>query len=447
MSYLGETGISLPRHTYRSPTALEGIAMLKRGCIATKYGRAGKPHKVTFTLSIDERTLSWKGNGLINSLIGKQPRSCALYTAVSLLIGRESAVFRRFQGVRAHARTRFQDDFAVAEDLPDEDEPHLSFSLRFGQSEERDTLDICFDDGQEELFGLWVAAVRALVPAQALGPDLRKAAVGQPTAAPGDASSAPQLVRPQAMPSPQPFDDLFASLSPASSATVECKPRAPPAEAVVQSPDWTRAPLPPSQPPPQPNAAAAVLQPPPRPPPAPPPRLPPTPPPQQPTPPTPPTPTPLTSTAPAPAPSSSPAPALARPAKPAPTPLAWKPPPEVLEEDDEEEPPPPPVVVPAAFGYVAPAGSTASSVSVAGGPALCAAGAPPASMAPVDWAGLLASTSGGSDSLRSMQVIGGSGGLGDLETLLSAQPPPSAGHGSIPTLAKTSRNPFSELAL
>jgi hypothetical protein len=35
--------------------------MLKRGCIATKYGRAGKPHKVTFTLSIDERTLSWKG--------------------------------------------------------------------------------------------------------------------------------------------------------------------------------------------------------------------------------------------------------------------------------------------------------------------------------------------------------------------------------------------------
>jgi hypothetical protein len=40
--------------------------------------------------------------------------------------------------------------------------------------------------------------------------------------------------------------------------------------------------------------------------------------------------------------------------------------------------------VPAAFGYVAPAGSTASSVSVAGGPALCAAGAPPASMAPVD---------------------------------------------------------------
>jgi hypothetical protein len=165
-------------------------------------------------------------------LIGKQPRSCALYTVVSLLIGRESAVFRRFQGVRAHARTRFQDDFAVAEDLPDKDEPHLSFSLRFGQLEERDTLDICFDDGQEELFGLWVAAVRALVPAQALGPDLRKAAVGQPTAAPGDASSAPQLVRPQAMPPPQPFDDLFASLSPASSATVECKP---PAEAAVQT--------------------------------------------------------------------------------------------------------------------------------------------------------------------------------------------------------------------
>ena len=83
--YLGETGISLPRHTYRSPTALEGIAMLKRGCIATKYGRAGKPHKVTFTLSIDERTLSWQGNGLISSLIGKQPRSCAMYTVVSLL--------------------------------------------------------------------------------------------------------------------------------------------------------------------------------------------------------------------------------------------------------------------------------------------------------------------------------------------------------------------------
>ena len=395
---------------------------------------------MTFTLSIDERTLSWNGNGLINSLTGKQPRSCALYTIVSLLIGRESAVFRRFQGVRAYARTRFLDDFTDPE-LLDDDQPHLSFSLQFGQSEERDTLDISFDDGQEELFGLWVAAVRAIVPAQALGTDLRKAAAVQPTAAPRDASLAPRLVRPQATPPPQPFEDLFTSLSPPSvnssavnsSATVECKPPAPPAEAAVQSPDWTRAPLPHSQPPPQPNTAAAVPQPPPQPPRAPPPRPPP---PQQPPQPPPPA---AASPAPAPAPASLLALALARPAKPAPTPLAWKPPPEVLEEDEEEEPPPPPVVVPAAFGYVAPAGSTASSD----------AGAPPVSMAPVDWAGILASTFGGSDSLRSLQGSdgGGSGGLGDLDALFSAQPPPSAGHGAGPTLAKTSRDPFSELAL
>jgi hypothetical protein len=65
---------------------------------------------------------------------------------------------------------------------------------------------------------------------------------------------------------------------------------------------------------------------------------------------------------------SSTAPALAPPAQPAPRPLAWKPQTEVLEED-EEEPLQRPAVAPATFEDVAPAGSTASSVSVAGGPA------------------------------------------------------------------------------
>ena len=85
-----------------SGTALEGIRMLKHGCTAHKYGRSGRPHTVAFKLSQDERTLSWQGKR--KSLGGRLPlpgtdeRSVALSAVSQLLVGRESAVFRRQSG-------------------------------------------------------------------------------------------------------------------------------------------------------------------------------------------------------------------------------------------------------------------------------------------------------------------------------------------------------------
>ena len=43
----------------RSVTAVEGLALLKRGSVATKYSRHGKQRRTRFTLSADERTLSF----------------------------------------------------------------------------------------------------------------------------------------------------------------------------------------------------------------------------------------------------------------------------------------------------------------------------------------------------------------------------------------------------
>ena len=65
---LGEGGVnqlgipmsSLPLHG----AAAEGAAVLKRGVEALKYGRAGKPHGVTITLSQDETSLGWERRGL-----------------------------------------------------------------------------------------------------------------------------------------------------------------------------------------------------------------------------------------------------------------------------------------------------------------------------------------------------------------------------------------------
>ena len=146
--------------------------MLKKGCVALKFGKQGTPHGTTFKLSDDERTLSWVGSGLVAKLVPKgEKRQVELRQVKRLLVGRESAVFLRFTG-------------------PDPGLAHLSVSLRFGEGDdsvlgggssrdsfgssassastvpERDTLDLSFAD--EEVFGLWVAALRALLPPAAL---------------------------------------------------------------------------------------------------------------------------------------------------------------------------------------------------------------------------------------------------------------------------------------
>ena len=47
------------------PTAAQaGIRMLQTGCVATKFGRQGKPHSVAFRLSADLSTLGWERQGL-----------------------------------------------------------------------------------------------------------------------------------------------------------------------------------------------------------------------------------------------------------------------------------------------------------------------------------------------------------------------------------------------
>ena len=126
----------------RSGTAQEGIALLKRGSMVMKYGRQGKPHPTTFTLSQDENELFWESKkGLASALSSRKPRSVSLADALQLDVGQESAVFRR--NVTNAAAS---------------DKAHLSLSLlllpaveeEVSGSGQRETLDISFDD--EEIF-------------------------------------------------------------------------------------------------------------------------------------------------------------------------------------------------------------------------------------------------------------------------------------------------------
>jgi hypothetical protein len=74
----------------RSVTAVEGLALLKRGSGATKYARHGKQRRTRFTLSADERTLSWERKGVSDKQAaaqdGAQGKCAALGTALMELI-------------------------------------------------------------------------------------------------------------------------------------------------------------------------------------------------------------------------------------------------------------------------------------------------------------------------------------------------------------------------
>ena len=160
----------------RSATALAGIERLKGGCLVCKYGRSGKPHKITLGLSYDERILSWKGHSLWESISGKGARSCSLHAVRKLLIGRESQVF-----------CRHSDEDSI--DIDRHGETHLSLSLHFDEFEGRDTLDISFDN--DENFGLVVAALRVLIPPSAIGAAVKPTGTqtsSTPTAAQGKAT-------------------------------------------------------------------------------------------------------------------------------------------------------------------------------------------------------------------------------------------------------------------
>jgi len=135
----------------QSFTVQEGIALLKRGVQAVRYGRQGRPDVTSFKLSDDEQTLAWDKRKSIAQHRGMRSLRLADVTDVELRAGHERPNPRRSSS-------------AV---VP----PHLILSVKISPKPAagaddptaytRDCLDMGLSD--EETFGLLVAAFRALV--------------------------------------------------------------------------------------------------------------------------------------------------------------------------------------------------------------------------------------------------------------------------------------------
>ena len=196
----------------RPQTASEGIALLKKGSVATKFSKHGRARPTKFTLSEDESSLRWAGRvpGQVVSLqtlragvktIVGQPRHVLIADVLDLSIGMQSDVFKRHLHLSAPAlrsggqsdgagdtaphptsSTRNYTDGAGASGAavplspnlflslvlmgalpprPDEVDDMAGDDLESGSLTERATLDLSFDD--DEIFGLWVAALRELL--------------------------------------------------------------------------------------------------------------------------------------------------------------------------------------------------------------------------------------------------------------------------------------------
>jgi hypothetical protein len=125
----------------RSEAAVEGIALLKRGCDVIKFSsKSSKPAVTLLRLSINEAELSWQRHGLAALKRKSEGRVLQIRDVTGLLVGRESATFQR-----AH------DDAHGA--------VHLSLSLVLEGA--RTSFDLCCVD--EEQFGYLVAGLRALL--------------------------------------------------------------------------------------------------------------------------------------------------------------------------------------------------------------------------------------------------------------------------------------------
>lgn len=205
-----------------SEAAREGMEMLKRGAVAYKYSRSGKPRPCRFFLTRDEAVLCWEGDRSktsIGSLMKtSESRSIALCDVRRLLLGREGTIFQRF-AYQANPATGGGGAVLSGEHMR---AAKLSITLvlhdgrggaRHPSGGGRQTLDISFDD--ERLFALWVAAFRCLVPVNALGPDPTVGAqparygpgttAGVPPPPPADSRWMP----PAAAPRPAPPPDLM----------------------------------------------------------------------------------------------------------------------------------------------------------------------------------------------------------------------------------------------
>ena len=190
--------------THRSATAAEGIELLKRGCVATKYSKRGKARPTKFKLSEDESTLTWEGRTAgrtltfdVAAFLG-QRRAVLLADALDLSVGLQSDVFKRHMNLATFSKPpppRSADPAAAAapaaadapaaavaplSTTPATPASHLFLSIvlmgalppRPDEIDdaaddaadligERATLDVSLDD--EETFGLWVAALRELL--------------------------------------------------------------------------------------------------------------------------------------------------------------------------------------------------------------------------------------------------------------------------------------------
>jgi len=138
-------------------TATLGIRALREGVAATKYGRSGKSQKsVVLRLSPDDQVLTWETHGLAKLKKKATKRSIRMIDLVEILFGVESAAMRRTPSSLEHVSA----SLVLRASLPAP--PSASGGpTRLSSSDARDTLDLTIED--EEHFGLFVAAMRALI--------------------------------------------------------------------------------------------------------------------------------------------------------------------------------------------------------------------------------------------------------------------------------------------
>lgn len=167
LSASSDHAMSVASNAAPGSTVAEGIAMLKRGCVATKYGRKGLPHQATFTLSDDESTIVWEDTTRrLKDLVpgkGMRDRSIRVSDIADLVLGGSSSVFQRFEAADTSLCLSLLT--AVTADAgPRAGEKRDATVLTpKGGAEQRLSLDVRLDD--EILYAQFAAAMTALIAA------------------------------------------------------------------------------------------------------------------------------------------------------------------------------------------------------------------------------------------------------------------------------------------
>lgn len=156
----------------RTEAADRGLRLLKRGCTATLHER-GRSTQFFFTLSDNETTLSWSRRG---SLLG------SLASARQLKLSEVVEVIPCDTTFRARNVSGSVMPAAPNEGL------HLTLTLLLLRAlpstpsdevldcQQKEMIDLSFED--EETFGLWVAALRALLAVWPEGRPVRLSSEG-----------------------------------------------------------------------------------------------------------------------------------------------------------------------------------------------------------------------------------------------------------------------------